>query len=64
VFCCWLRPQYFVLVAVLWILWITTGTESGRQSREELQVIDGDGSVMLIWALLVETGPLFCVAAS
>jgi hypothetical protein len=51
------------LVAVLWILWIATGTEIGQQSRDELQVIDGDGSVM-IWALLVETGPLFCVAAS
>jgi hypothetical protein len=63
VFCCWLRTQYFVLVAVLWILWIATGTEIGQQSRDELQVIDGDGSVM-IWALLVETGPLFCVAAS
>jgi hypothetical protein len=44
--------------------WTTTGTllrlplaESDRQSREELQVIDGDGSVM-IWAL-AETGTPF-----
>jgi hypothetical protein len=73
---CWLRPRHFVLFSgwdrlfsVLSIPCITTGTllrlplaKSGRQSREELQVIVRDGSVM-IWAL-VETGPLFCVAAS